>query len=50
MIYAAKAMAGTACQFVEDRSLIDAARETHQYHLEQTPYTCLNPDNVPSPS
>lgn len=49
MLYAAKAMAATACRLVENQSLIVAARETHEDHLEQTPYTCPIPDDVRPP-
>ena len=49
MIYAAKAMAATASRLVEDQSLIDAARASHQDHLEETPYTCPIPDDVHPP-
>ncbi|WP_298843629.1 amidohydrolase [uncultured Roseobacter sp.] len=49
MIYAAKVMAATACRLVEDRSLIAAAQQTHQDHLEETPYTCPIPDDVRPP-
>ena len=49
MIYAAKAMAATACRLVENQSLIAAARQTHQEHLEHTPYTCPIPDDVRPP-
>ncbi|MBB5515589.1 aminobenzoyl-glutamate utilization protein B [Rubricella aquisinus] len=49
MIYAAKAMAATACRLIEDPSLITAARDTHHDHLEQTPYSCPIPDDVRPP-
>jgi aminobenzoyl-glutamate utilization protein B len=49
MIYAAKAMAATACRLVEDKSLISAAQETHQDQLDHTPYTCPIPDEVRPP-
>ena len=49
MIYAAKAMAATACRLVEDHSLIDAAQVAHQDHLSETPYACPIPDNVRPP-
>ena len=49
MIYAAKAMAATACRLIEDQLLVAAARETHKDHLEETPYTCPIPDDVRPP-
>ena len=49
MIYAAKAMAATACRLVEDQHLIQSAQETHREHLEDTPYTCPIPDDVHPP-
>jgi len=49
MIYAAKAMAATACRLIEDQLLVDTARETHKDHLEETPYTCPIPDDVRPP-
>ncbi|MCK0150850.1 amidohydrolase [Marivita sp. S6314] len=49
LIYAAKAMAATACRLVEDPSLISAAKTVHQDHLEETPYTCPIPDDVHPP-
>lgn len=49
MIYAAKAMAATACRLIEDQSLVAAAHETHQDHLGETPYTCPIPDEVHPP-
>lgn len=49
MIYAAKAMAATACRLIEDQSLVAAAHETHQDHLEETPYTCPIPGDVHPP-
>jgi aminobenzoyl-glutamate utilization protein B len=49
MIYAAKAMAATACRLIEDPSLVDVARQTHQEHLEETRYTCPIPDDVRPP-
>jgi aminobenzoyl-glutamate utilization protein B len=49
MIYAAKAMAATACRLIEDPSLVDGARQTHQQHLEETPYICPIPDDVRPP-
>ncbi|WP_436398743.1 amidohydrolase [Roseobacter sp. S98] len=49
MIYAAKAMAATACRLIETPSLIDTAKQTHRDHLEATPYTCPIPDDVNPP-
>ncbi|WP_223423830.1 amidohydrolase [Tateyamaria pelophila] len=49
MIYAAKAMAATACRLIEDPSLTKAAKETHRDHLAETPYTCPIPDDVHPP-
>jgi len=49
MVYAAKAMAATACRLIENQSLIAAARATHQDHLEQTPYKCPIPNDVRPP-
>ena len=49
LIYAAKAMAATACRLVENQSLIEAAQETHQDHLDDTPYTCPIPHDVNPP-
>lgn len=49
MIYAAKAMAATACRLIEDRSLVQAANSLHQEHLAETPYKCPIPDNVHPP-
>ena len=49
MIYAAKAMAATACRLIEDQLLVAAARETHKDHLEETPYICPIPDDVRPP-
>ena len=49
MIYAAKAMAATACRLIEDQLLVAAARETHKDHLKETPYTCPIPDDVRPP-
>ena len=49
MIYAAKTMAATACRLLENQSLVAAARQTHEEHLEQTPYTCPIPDDVRPP-
>ncbi|MEM9342593.1 MAG: amidohydrolase [Pseudomonadota bacterium] len=49
LVYAAKAMAATACRLVENRSLIDVANGAHQDHLAQTPYTCPIPDDVRPP-
>ena len=49
MVYAAKAMAATACRLVESPSLIDAAKGTHKDHLDETPYTCPIPDDVHPP-
>ena len=50
MIYAAKAMAATACRLIEDSTLIETARAAHRDHLEQTPYTCPIPDDVRPPA
>ena len=49
MIYAAKAMAATACRLIEDQLLVAAAHETHKEHLEETPYICPIPDDVRPP-
>ena len=49
MIYAAKAMAATACRLIEDQLLVAAAHETHKDHLEETPYICPIPDDVRPP-
>lgn len=49
MIYAAKAMAATACRLIEDPALVKAAKETHRAHLEETPYLCPIPDDVRPP-
>ncbi len=49
MIYAAKVMAATACRLVEDQGLVTAAKDTHQEHLQETPYKCPIPDDVRPP-
>ncbi|MEL6424678.1 MAG: amidohydrolase [Pseudomonadota bacterium] len=49
MLYAAKAMAATACRLVEDQGLVESAKATHQAHLDETPYTCPIPDDVRPP-
>lgn len=49
MVYAAKAMAATACRLVENPSLIGAAQQTHQDHLDETPYACPILDDVGPP-
>lgn len=49
MIYAAKAMAATACRLIEHPALVKAAKETHRAHLEETPYLCPIPDDVRPP-
>lgn len=49
MLYAAKAMAATACRLIENPSLIESAKATHQGHLEETPYACPIPDDVKPP-
>ena len=49
MVYAAKAMAATACRMVEDQSLINAASDIHQDNLDHTPYVCPIPENVRPP-
>jgi len=49
MVYAAKAMAATACRLMENPQLIAAAQNTHKEHLDQTPYTCPIPDDVHPP-
>ncbi|GFE49588.1 peptidase M20 [Roseobacter cerasinus] len=49
MVYAAKAMAATACRLIEDPSLLRAAQATHRAHLDETPYVCPMPDDVRPP-
>ncbi|WP_425092969.1 amidohydrolase [Tropicimonas sp. S265A] len=49
MVYAAKVMAATACRLVEQDSLIDAAKQTHEDQLDHTPYKCPIPDDVRPP-
>lgn len=49
MVYAAKAMAATACRMIEDPSLVRAAKEVHREHLAETPYECPIPDDVGPP-
>lgn len=49
MIYAAKAMAATACRLIENPDLVKAAKDTHQAHLADTPYVCPIPDDVHPP-
>lgn len=49
MVYAAKAMASTACRLIEDPGLIAAAQAQHLEHLEETPYECPIPDDVRPP-
>lgn len=49
MIYAAKAMAATACRLIENPDLVAAAKDTHQAHLADTPYVCPIPDDVHPP-
>ncbi|MGD1924421.1 MAG: amidohydrolase [Paracoccaceae bacterium] len=49
MIYAAKVMAATAKQAIEDPALIAAAQAEHQRNLAKTPYICPIPDDVPAP-
>ena len=49
MIYAAKAMAATACRLIQDPSLIEAATAEHLSHLNDTPYECPIPDDVHPP-
>ena len=49
MVYAAKAMAATACRLIQTPSLIDAAQAAHQGHLRETPYVCPIPDDVHPP-
>lgn len=49
MVYAAKAMAATACRLIENPSLVQAAKEMHRAHLNETPYVCPIPDDVRPP-
>lgn len=49
MIYAAKAMAATACRMIENPELIARAQAEHQDHLSETPYQCPIPDEVTPP-
>lgn len=49
LVYAAKVMAATACRLVEDQSLVEAAKRTHQEKLDDTPYTCPIPADVNPP-
>ena len=49
MIYAAKAMAATAMQMIQNPELIAAAQATHRDHLRETPYECPIPEEVNPP-
>ena len=49
MIYAAKVMAATAKQAIQNPALIAAAQAEHRTHLEKTPYVCPLPDDVEPP-
>jgi aminobenzoyl-glutamate utilization protein B len=49
MVYAAKAMAGTALSVFNDPELLAAAKAEHKAITVQTPYICPVPDDVVAP-
>ena len=49
MVYAAKVMAATARQAIENPGLIEAAKAQHKKQLEKTPYECPIPVDVTPP-
>ena len=49
MVYAAKAMAGTAVDLVRDAELLAAAKADHAARTARTPYRCPIPDDVRPP-
>lgn len=49
MIYAAKAMAGTAVDLVRDADLLAAAKADHAARTAKTPYVCPIPEDVQPP-
>ena len=49
MIHAAKIMAGTACDLLRDRGMVEAAVKAHEATLARTPYRCPLPDDVVPP-
>ncbi|WP_274425367.1 M20 family metallopeptidase [Chelativorans sp. YIM 93263] len=49
LVYAAKVMAGTAVDLLQDRQLLESAKEDLRKRTEQTPHECPIPADVSAP-